>query len=215
MSNSKIVIALMLFFTIFTTTTVNAQSKKKQTESFKVWGNCGMCEKTIEQSLKVKGIKSADWNKDSKIITVVSNPKIITLTTKIISAEVEFDRYITLKEGTGSSAYYELVSLNLFKGTTVNEGHYESYVLSPDKRWYNKNDNNKITESESAFNVINNHKKEAYIFYYRRIPNPITREVADLLADSYGDDGRCAVAFHVSMETKKKWKTYRFVISNF
>ena len=81
MSNSKIVIALMLFFTIFTTTTVNAQSKKKQTESFKVWGNCGMCEKTIEQSLKVKGIKSADWNKDSKIITVVFNPKIITLTT--------------------------------------------------------------------------------------------------------------------------------------
>ena len=60
--------------------------------------------------------------------------KIITLTTKIISAEIEFDRYITLKEGTGSSAYYELVSLNLFKGTTVNEGHYESYVLSPDKR---------------------------------------------------------------------------------
>ena len=134
------------------------------------------------------------------------NRKKITLTTKIISAEVEFDRYITLKEGTGSSAYYELVSLNLFKGTTVNEGHYESYVLSPDKRWYNKNDNNKITESESAFNVINNHKKEAYIFYYRRIPNPITREVADLLADSYGDDGRCAVAFHVSMETNNNGK---------
>ena len=130
----------------------------------------------------------------------------MTLTTKIISAEVEFDRYITLKEGTGSSAYYELVSLNLFKGTTVNEGHYESYVLSPDKRWYNKNDNNKITESESAFNVINNHKKEAYIFYYRRIPHPITREVADLLADSYGDDGRCAVAFHVSMETNNNGK---------
>jgi copper chaperone CopZ len=81
MSNSKMVIALMLFFAIFTNTTLNAQSKNKQTETFKVWGNCGMCEKTIEKSLKVKGISSAEWNKDSKIITVVFNPKIITLTT--------------------------------------------------------------------------------------------------------------------------------------
>jgi len=75
------VIALTLFLAIFTTTTVNAQSKKKQTETFKVWGNCGMCEKTIEKSLKVNGISSAEWNKDSKIITVVFNPKIITLAT--------------------------------------------------------------------------------------------------------------------------------------
>jgi hypothetical protein len=93
--------------------------------------------------------------------------KTMTLTTKIISAEVEFDRYITLKEGTHSLAYYELVSFNVFKGkgTTVNEGHYESYVLSPDKKWYNKNDDNKITESESAFDVINNHKDKAYIYF--------------------------------------------------
>jgi len=51
------VIALTLFLAIFTTTTVNAQSKKKQTETFKVWGNCGMCEKTIEKSLKVRHFK--------------------------------------------------------------------------------------------------------------------------------------------------------------
>ena len=134
--------------------------------------------------------------------------KTMTLTTKIISAEVEFDRYITLKEGTHSLAYYELVSFNVFKGkgTTVNEGHYESYVLSPDKKWYNKNDDNKITESESAFDVINNHKDKAYIYYYRRIPAPLTREVVDLLADSYGNDGRCAVAFDLSLGTNKNGK---------
>ena len=61
------VIALMLFFAIFTSTTVNAQSKNKQTETFKVWGNCGMCEKTIEKSLKVKGISTLRFSHATEI----------------------------------------------------------------------------------------------------------------------------------------------------
>lgn len=49
------------------------------TSSFKVWGNCEMCKETIEGSLKVNGITKADWNVDSKIITVTYDSKIITL----------------------------------------------------------------------------------------------------------------------------------------
>jgi len=49
------------------------------TSTFKVWGNCGMCEKTIEGSLKVDGVKSSDWNRDTKIIKVTYDPKVITL----------------------------------------------------------------------------------------------------------------------------------------
>jgi len=106
MSNSKIVIVLMIFFTIFTTTTVNAQNKNKQSESFKVWGNCGMCEKTIEKSLKVKGILSAEWNKDSKIITVVFNPKIITL--KTIHKKITSVGYDTELETANDEVYNNL-----------------------------------------------------------------------------------------------------------
>ncbi len=40
------------------------------TSSFKVWGNCEMCKETIEGSLKVDGVSKADWDVDSKIITV-------------------------------------------------------------------------------------------------------------------------------------------------
>ena len=40
------------------------------TSTFKVWGNCDMCKETIETSLKVDGIIKADWNVDSKIMTV-------------------------------------------------------------------------------------------------------------------------------------------------
>lgn len=35
-----------------------------------VYGNCGMCEKTIEGALDQKGIYKADWNKETKIISV-------------------------------------------------------------------------------------------------------------------------------------------------
>lgn len=37
---------------------------------------CGMCEKTIKQSLmKVKGVKEAQLNMDTKVVTVVYQPK--------------------------------------------------------------------------------------------------------------------------------------------
>lgn len=40
------------------------------TSTFKVWGNCEMCKETIEGSLKTDGITKADWNVDTKILTV-------------------------------------------------------------------------------------------------------------------------------------------------
>lgn len=43
--------------------------------SFKVYGNCEMCEKTIEGSLKEKeGVSSADWNTETKVMTVNYDP---------------------------------------------------------------------------------------------------------------------------------------------
>jgi copper chaperone CopZ len=40
--------------------------------TFKVWGNCGMCKKTIEGSLKDKpGLLSADWNVKTKQMEVL------------------------------------------------------------------------------------------------------------------------------------------------
>ena len=49
------------------------------TSTFKVWGNCGMCKKTIENSLKTEGISNADWDSESKLITVEYDTSKITL----------------------------------------------------------------------------------------------------------------------------------------
>lgn len=45
----------------------NAQTK---TATFKVSGNCGMCKKTIEGAAKNSGATYANWDTDSKIMTV-------------------------------------------------------------------------------------------------------------------------------------------------
>ena len=43
-----------------------AASGKQETAEFKVWGNCGMCKKTIEKAAKgVAGVESATWNVDT------------------------------------------------------------------------------------------------------------------------------------------------------
>jgi mercuric ion binding protein len=47
--------------------------------TFKIWGNCEMCKETIEGSLKVEGIKAADWNKNTKMMTVAFDSTKITL----------------------------------------------------------------------------------------------------------------------------------------
>jgi copper chaperone CopZ len=47
--------------------------------TFKVWGNCEMCKETIESSLKENGIKKADWNSETKMISVSYDTSKITL----------------------------------------------------------------------------------------------------------------------------------------
>lgn len=49
-------------------------------EKFTVYGNCGMCKKTIENSLDgVKGISSAEWDMTNDTMTVTFDPKVISL----------------------------------------------------------------------------------------------------------------------------------------
>jgi copper chaperone CopZ len=43
----------------------------EKTEKFKVYGNCGMCEKRIEKAASaVDGVSKADWNKETKKLDV-------------------------------------------------------------------------------------------------------------------------------------------------
>ena len=64
---SNISAAIMMLFSF---SSCNAQLKNAKTERVKIYGNCEMCETTIEAAGNLKKIAEVDWNKDSKMATL-------------------------------------------------------------------------------------------------------------------------------------------------
>lgn len=52
-----------------------AQIKNASTQEVKIYGNCGMCEKTIENAGNLKNISSVDWDKKTKIASISYDAK--------------------------------------------------------------------------------------------------------------------------------------------
>ena len=65
----------MLMLAVLTSFSASAQEK---TDSFKVYGNCGMCKKRIEKAAVSEGVSQAVWNVDTKLMTVTFNSAKIT-----------------------------------------------------------------------------------------------------------------------------------------
>lgn len=57
-------------------TACNAQIKNAKTESVKIYGNCGMCETTIEKAGNKSKVVKVDWNKDTKMATITYDAKL-------------------------------------------------------------------------------------------------------------------------------------------
>lgn len=49
--------------------------KNAKTETYKVAGNCDMCKNTIETAANKKGIASAEWDKDKKVLNLTYDSK--------------------------------------------------------------------------------------------------------------------------------------------
>ncbi len=69
MKTLKISSILLICFSLATT----SFAQKAKTESLKVSGECGMCKKKIETAAKTAGASFAEWNKDTKILTIKYN----------------------------------------------------------------------------------------------------------------------------------------------
>lgn len=64
-------LTLVLFLAFFSTAFAQIAEHMK-TATFKVYGNCAMCVERIQDAaLEDKHVKSAEWNLDTKILTVV------------------------------------------------------------------------------------------------------------------------------------------------
>ena len=69
MKNSllKILVTIVVLLSI---TSCNAQIKNQNTETVKIYGNCGMCKSTIEKAGNMKKQSVVNWNKETKIATI-------------------------------------------------------------------------------------------------------------------------------------------------
>jgi len=68
-------------------------SAAEHKDTFKVYGNCGMCKKTIEKAVKeIQGIKEVHWSKKTKMIDITYDDVITNLETiKKAIAKVGYD----------------------------------------------------------------------------------------------------------------------------
>lgn len=72
-------IILMAAVVLLSTTSCQSQINNAKTETVKVYGNCGMCESTIEKAANKKKISKADWNVDTKMANITYDSKKTTL----------------------------------------------------------------------------------------------------------------------------------------
>jgi hypothetical protein len=61
-------LSLLLTALFISVSSVMAQETKIVESEFKVFGNCGMCKTRIEKAVKIKEVKYAKWNKDTKML---------------------------------------------------------------------------------------------------------------------------------------------------
>jgi copper chaperone CopZ len=74
MNKKILIIAMSMMFSAG----LMAQNKTEEV-TFWVAGVCGMCEKTIENALDVKGVVAVDYSLDSHKVTVIYRPSKITV----------------------------------------------------------------------------------------------------------------------------------------
>src|SRR6185437_11788876 len=78
---------LLIFFAFFSITNIIAQTTSRDTSAtFKVNGECVQCKNRIEKSLKINGVKSANWDVQTKMLKVVYNSS--TLDLKMIQSKI-------------------------------------------------------------------------------------------------------------------------------
>jgi copper chaperone CopZ len=113
MKSIKIFLAAFCTFLAFSTFAQTSQASQTaqstqaaQTAVFKVYGNCSSCKKHIETAAHVTGVAKADWNKDTKMLTLVYDPSKVT--TDDIQKRIAAVGYDTPKYRGDDKAYNKL-----------------------------------------------------------------------------------------------------------
>ena len=71
-NKNNMIKSILLLATVFLSSTAHSQSQinNAKTAIVKVYGNCGMCETTIEKAANKSKVSKADWNEETKMATI-------------------------------------------------------------------------------------------------------------------------------------------------
>lgn len=78
MKNFKLVPVFFLFLLIFVSVSAE-QPLHFETVTFKVSGNCQQCKERIEKVVTKSGVLKANWDLETKMLTITFNPHILRL----------------------------------------------------------------------------------------------------------------------------------------
>lgn len=95
--NKSFIKAMVVITLLLSAVMSYAQIKNAKTETVKVYGNCGMCEATIEKAGSLDKVATVDWDQDTKMATLTYDAKKTTqdeILKKISLAGYDSDKFL-------------------------------------------------------------------------------------------------------------------------
>ena len=114
---------LFICFLISTAAKSQSPNTKNSSTTFKVRGVCEMCKKRIEKALKIKGVETAEWDIDTKMLSVIFDTTKITLD-KIHMRVADAGHDTELKQSK-ESTYKALPDCCHYREMDENESHHD------------------------------------------------------------------------------------------
>ena len=105
---------ILIILTIFLSVAGKSQSTIT-TLTVSVKGNCDDCKERIENAADIKGVKTSNWNKDEKILTVTYDSKKVSL--EQIEKAIAKAGHQTTSQKADSAGYKALPSCCKYEST--------------------------------------------------------------------------------------------------
>lgn len=135
---------LITIYILLSVGACKAQIKNASSETLKIYGNCEMCEATIEKAGNIKKIAVVDWNEDTKMATLTFDSKKTNrdeILKRIALAGYDSDSYLapldTYTKLPSCCQYERNAKLNEIKdpaATSVSKSEMHNHTAMPEQK---------------------------------------------------------------------------------
>ena len=193
-------IFLLLFVSVISFQPANAQRSQATTSTtFKVFGECGQCKQRIEKALKVPGVASAEWDVNTKMLSLSYDSNKIKLdevyskitavghdtelkkaTDKAYNALPECCLYRTLEDkGDAPNHENEITDPNAISGIVLSEDNKGNFTpLAGASIFWSGTNEGVTSDAHGVFSISKNEKTNKLIISYSGF-QPDSIEVSD------------------------------------